>query len=207
MQNNNNEEELYLNQAKNILINTIDPNISLHAVRVLNQNQCSLYECDLIYLHVKIMFDSPNDVDNFLEEYTNLHGVYATQMFVNHPLTEHNTNNCVLPIEAAMLWCSNAEMVRVLYKWGANPMITDPDVLNHFPNVNMPSYHNYLSRYELIENRNTINYPPLSGRRIRNEFYYPIRENVYLTNSTLSDNNEWQIPERVSIPNHQLNLV
>ena len=110
----NNEPEMWLNEARNVLLNTIDSNISLHAIRVLNQNVIPLYECDLVYLHLQIIFKSPNDVNLFLDNYSNLHGVYATQMFLNQPILDRDGNINVTPMQAAMLWSNDPNMLRVL---------------------------------------------------------------------------------------------
>lgn len=198
----NDEPEIWLNEAHNVLLNTIEPNISLHAIRVLNQNVIPLYECDLVYLHLQIIFKSPNDVDLFLDNYSNLHGVYATQMFLNQPILDRDGNRNVTPMQAAMLWSNDPNMLRILYRWGANPVATEENI--NINNVMMPSYRNYLSRYELSENRGNYNYPPLRGRRIRNEFYDIIQENLFLSRVVIP-NNEWAMPDRVRIPEHNNN--
>ena len=200
----NNEPEMWLNEARNVLLNTIDSNISLHAIRVLNQNVIPLYECDLVYLHLQIIFKSPNDVNLFLDNYSNLHGVYATQMFLNQPILDRDGNINVTPMQAAMLWSNDPNMLRVLYRWGANPIVAEENI--NINNVVMPSYRNYLSRYELSENRGNYNYPPLRGRRIRNEFYDIIQENLFLSRVVIP-NNEWAMPERVRIPEHNNNNI
>ena len=200
----NNEPEMWLNEARNVLLNTIDPNISLHTIRVLNQNVIPLYECDLVYLHLQIIFKSPNDVNLFLDNYSNLHGVYATQMFLNQPILDRDGNINVTPMQAAMLWSNDPNMLRVLYRWGANPIVAEENI--NINNVVMPSYRNYLSRYELSENRGNYNYPPLRGRRIRNEFYDIIQENLFLSR-VIIPNNEWAMPERVRIPEHNNNNI
>ena len=200
----NNEPEMWLNEARNVLLNTIDSNISLHAIRVLNQNVIPLYECDLVYLHLQIIFKSPNDVNLFLDNYSNLHGVYATQMFLNQPILDRDGNINVTPMQAAMLWSNDPNMLRVLYRWGANPIVAEENI--NINNVVMPSYRNYLSRYELSENRGNYNYPPLRGRRIRNEFYDIIQENLFLSR-VIIPNNEWAMPERVRIPEHNNNNI
>jgi hypothetical protein len=200
----NNEPEMWLNEARNVLLNTIDPNISLHAIRVLNQNVIPLYECDLVYLHLQIIFKSPNDVNLFLDNYSNLHGVYATQMFLNHPILDRDGNRNVTPMQAAMLWSHDPNMLRVLYRWGANPIVAEENI--NINNVDMPSYRNYLSRYELSENRDNYNYPPLRGRRIRNEFYDIIQENLFLSRVVIP-NDDWAMPERVRIPEHNNNNI
>ena len=200
----NDEPEIWLNEARNVLLNTIDPNISLHAIRVLNGNVIPLYECDLVYLHLQIIFKSPNDVNLFLDNYSNLHGVYATQMFLNHPILDRDGNRNVTPMQAAMLWSNDPNMLRVLYRWGANPIAAEENI--NINNVVMPSYRNYLSRYELSENRGNYNYPPLRGHRIRNEFYDIIQENLFLSRVVIP-NNEWAMPERVRIPEHNNNNI
>lgn len=200
----NNEPEIWLNEARNVLLNTINPNISLHAIRALNQNVIPLYECDLVYLHLQIIFNTPNDVDDFLDNYSNLHGVYATQMFLNQPILDRDADMNVTPMKAAMLWSNDPNMLRVLYRWGANPAPIEENI--NMNNIVMPSYRNYLSRYELNENRDNFNYPPLRGRRIRNEFYRVNEENLFLSRA-LIPNNEWVMPERVRIPEHNNNNI
>lgn len=194
----NNEANIWLNEVRNILLNTIDPNISLHTLRELNRNVYQLYECDLVYLHLRILFHTPNDVDQFLENYSNLHGVYATHMFVNHPLLNIN----IFPMDAAMQWTNDRHMLRVLYRWGANARTPDENM-----NMNVSPYRNYLSRYELMENiGNNNNYPALRGLRIRNEFYEVSEENSFLSGREQPPN-DWQMPVRVRIPNHNNNNI
>tara|TARA_A100001015_G_scaffold318228_1_gene437474 strand:+ start:5886 stop:6491 length:606 start_codon:yes stop_codon:yes gene_type:complete len=193
----NNEHEISLNQARNVLLNSIDSDITLHAIRVHNLNVISLYECDLVYLHLQIIFKSPNEVDLFLDNYSNLHGVYATQMFVNNPIWNENTNSFITPMNVAILWNNDPNMLRILYRWGANPIANEENVNNAI----MPSYRNYLSRYQLSENRDNYNYPLLRGQRIRNEFYLVNQENLLLSGAGIP-NNEWVLPARVQIPSH-----
>lgn len=205
----NDNPEIGLAEAKNMLRNTIDPHISLHTLRVLNRNVYQLFECDLVYLHLQIIFATPNDVNDFLENYSNLHGVYATQMFVNHSIHDQGNGSDVTPMDVAMMWNTDPTMLRVLYRWGSNPRNAARNTLNNFNNLTLPVYSNYLQRYNLIEHNNNYpyNYPELRGRRIRNEFYGVIQENVYLAQVVEPPNDRWVLPQRIPIPQHNDNNI
>lgn len=195
----NNEIMLSVNEAKNILRNTIDPNISIYMIRELNRNTVDNYECDLVFLHLRIIFFTPNDVHHYLENYCNLRGFYATQMFLNYPLNDTENEITITPMETALLWSSDPTMLRVLYRWGANP--ARPDVHTRFrgqihQNEIVP-YRNYLSRYHLMENidNHNYNYPQLQGRRIPNEFAIIMEEHDMISGE-MPPNIGWVMPER-----------
>ena len=207
----NNEILTDLEEIKNQLRNVINPHISQFDIRVLNQNTTPYYEADLVYLHIQIMFADANQVDIFLRNYCNLHGFYATTMFVNHPLIDTENHMNVTPLDAATLWSDDPHMIRILYKWGADTSI--PNANGHYMddndnNMNMLPYRNYLSRYVLMENIDPHNYPPIRGRRIYNQFYNILNELRYITGSLIPPQH-WITPNRflranrINANNHQ----
>ena len=56
-----NEGPIPLNNALNQMRNVMHPNISLINLRHLN-NTTPHFECDVVYLHQRIMFSTPNEV-------------------------------------------------------------------------------------------------------------------------------------------------
>jgi hypothetical protein len=199
--NNNNLPPIVLNEARNIMLGRIDRQLTLFDLRHLNQD-IALYEIDSVYLHIKIMFSSPNEVELFLDNYCNIHGVYATQMFLNIPLQD-SVNHCTITaMDCATLWNTDPYMIRVLYRWGANI---------HIPNVNgifigdgpMVPYCNYLSQYVLMNNNNNMNNnininnnQPLWGARNRDEFEQVLWEIEYIGGERVPPNN-WHRPQRI----------
>ena len=195
----NNDQMLSLAQAKNYLLNTTDPSLSLLEVRNMNRNLCQLFECDLVYLHVQIIFKSSNEVDDFLAVYCDLHGLYATQMFVNHILLDGDELFNITPIDCAVLWTQDPQMIRVLYKWGADTSIpTINERVYNNENSVLP-YRNYLSRYVLMENLIPDYYPAIRGRRIQNEFQGIINEVSYIQ-GILPPPEGWTHPPRMRPP-------
>ena len=195
----NNEPVLSLVQAKNYLLNTTDPSLSLLEVRNMNRNLCQFFECDLVYLHVQIIFKSSNEVDDFLAGYCDLHGLYATQMFVNHALLDGDELFNISPIDCAVMWTQDPQMIRVLYKWGADTSIpTINERINNNENSVLP-YRNYLSRYVLMENLIPSSFPPIRGRRIQNEFQGIINEVSYIQ-GILAPPQGWTHPHRMRSP-------
>ena len=198
MVNVNNERILRLDEAKNHLLCTIDPNITRANVRLFNHNSTSFYESDLVYLHLLIIFKSPNHVENFLQDYCNVHGFYTTQMFINHPLLDIENNMNVSALDCALLWSTDPHMVRSLYRWGADTSI--PNVHGRYiGDSELVPYRNYLSRYVLIENVDVTNYPPLRGRRNNNEFVRVIDESRIISGERVPPTG-WIMPERIPTP-------
>ncbi|MGI9554944.1 MAG: hypothetical protein ACR2M6_03130 [Vampirovibrionia bacterium] len=195
----NNDQMLSLAQAKNYLLNTTDPSLSLLEVRNMNRNLCQFFECDLVYLHVQIIFKSSNEVDDFLAVYCDLHGLYATQMFVNHILLDGDELFNITPIDCAVLWTQDPQMIRVLYKWGADTSIPTINERAYNNENSVLPYRNYFSRYVLMENLIPDYYPAIRGRRIQNEFQGIINEVSYIQ-GILPPPEGWTHPPRMRPP-------
>lgn len=190
-----NEAPIPLNNALNQMRNVINPNISLTNLRHLN-NTTPRFECDVVYLHQQIMFGTPNEVEHFLDNYCNIHGLYATCMFVNFPLQDIDNHSNITALECALTWNTDAQMVRVLYRWGAN--VHTPNIDGFFTNDrNLPPYRNYLRDYFTMANvENVNNYPPVEGLRERDEFHRVLRELDYIVGEVAAPAN-WHMPERI----------
>lgn len=192
---NNMEPHISLANALNILRNTISPQNSLYDVLRFNRDNVSEFECDLVYLHLQIIFATPHELNIYLDNYCNRHGLYATNMFVNYPLLDIENRCNVTPLDCATIWNRDPQKVRVLYRWGAD--VSVPNVNGRYINDgNLSPYRNYLSRYTLSENINVNNYPPLRGLRNQNEFYDTINEIEYLSGERGRPNN-WFMPARI----------
>jgi hypothetical protein len=164
-------------------------------LRHLN-NTTPRFECDVVYLHQQIMFGTPNEVEHFLDNYCNIHGLYATCMFVNFPLQDIDNHSNITALECALTWNTDAQMVRVLYRWGAN--VHTPNIDGFFTNDrNLPPYRNYLRDYFTMANvENVNNYPPVEGLRERDEFHGVLRELDYIVGEVAAPAN-WHMPERI----------
>ena len=192
--NNNNEQFTQLANAHNLLMNTVDPNLSLFDIRRLNNNQ-NEHVCDVLYLHLKIIFGGENDVDYFLHNYCNRNGIYATNVLVNYPLIDTENHVNITALDCATIWNTNVEKIRFLYKWGADISMPNVDG-NYINNNNLIPYRNYLSRYVLRENIQVNNYPTIRGLRIQNQFNATCTELDYLSGEVNPPNN-WIRPERI----------
>lgn len=194
-----NEAPIPLNNALNQMRNTINPNISLTNLRNLN-NTTPHFECDVVYLHQQIMFGTPNEVEHFLDNYCNIHGLYSTCMFVNFPLQDIDNHSNITALECALTWNTDPQMVRVLYQWGAN--VHTPNIDGFFTNDrNLPPYRNYLRDYFTMANvENVNNYPPVEGLRDRNEFHGVLRELDYIVGEVAPPAN-WHMPEQMVVRN------
>ena len=197
--NHENEGRISLSNALNQMRNRINPEITLINLRNLNINT-PLFECDVAYLHQRIMFTSPNEVSHFLENYCDLHGLYATQMFVNFPLQDTDNEQNITALECALTWNTHPHMIRVLYRWGANVHI--PNVNGHFINENtLTPYRNYLRDYVMVHPNpqiNLNNYPAVTGLREPNEFGGVMRELDYIVGEQTPPQG-WTMPQRFRV--------
>jgi len=181
--------------ALNLMVNTIDPSLSLSDLRHLNPAHNIEYEMDMVYLHLKIMFGETNELDNFLRNYCERMGIYATNMFVNFPLIDIENNQNMTPIDCATIWNTDIEKQRILYKWGAD--VSVPNVNgNYIGDNNLVPYRNYLSRYVLRENIHVNNHPRVRGMRMDEDFVDTCRELEYLSGERNPPDN-WHRPQRI----------
>lgn len=192
---NNNEIRINLANALNILRNTINPQISLYDVLRFNRNNVSEFECDLVYLHLQIIFATPHELNMYLDNYCNRRGLYATNMFVNYPLLDIENRCNITPMDCAVIWNRDPQKVRVLYRWGADVYVPNVDG-RYINDGNVVPYRNYLSRYTFRENIDANNYPPMRGLRNENEFYETINEINYISGERGHPNN-WFMPARI----------
>lgn len=191
-----NEDVIPLANALNQMRNFIIPELSVINLRNSN-NTLPYFQCDVAYLHMQIMFSAPNDVNHYLENYSNIHGLYATRMFVNFPLQDVVNHVNVTALECALTWNTDPDMVRVIYSWGAD--LDTPNITGYFTNArNLTPYRNYLANFNLRPNLNYNgnNYPPVRGLRNRNEFYAVFQEVEYLAGDQEPPIG-WHMPERI----------
>ena len=193
---NENEGPVPLLNSVNLLMITVNPNITLYDIINNNRRHLTIHECEAIYLHILIIFKDANNVDTFLQDYSNRYGIYATNMFVNYPLVDIDNRRNMTPLDCALLWNHDVNKVRLLYRWGANVYV--PNVDGNYNNIeNLPPYRNYLSSYTLRENIYPGLHPPVKGLRIDNEFYEIIRELDYICGEYNTPHG-WFMPARIN---------
>lgn len=189
------EQPIQFINARNMLLNTINPSLSLFDIRRLNPTHILEYELELVYLHLKIIFGEANEIDNFLHNYCERMGIHATNMFVNFPLIDIENNQNMTPFDCATIWNTNIEKQRILYKWGAD--ISMPNVNgNYIGDDNLVPYRNYLSRFVLRENIHVNNYPRIRGYRMEEDFADTCQELAYLSGERNPPDN-WSLPHRI----------
>lgn len=190
------QQPLLLDNAKIILSREIDPHLTQHDIQRMNAPSILDFECDLIFLHIQIIYGRPESVYNFLYQYCVEHGIYSTRMFLNHSLTSIDNRYSITPLECAFIWSDNPIMIRILYQWGA-------DLSMHIQeDISLLPYRNHLSRYVLTNNINNIhpdNYP-LNALRIQDQFDVMWNEFNYIVSKMMPPQN-WIMPLRI----HHLN--
>lgn len=197
---------LFLNEAKNILAERMDSELTLNRIRQLNENSpfgyvISKHEIDVAYLHMLIIFKSPSDVNDFLYHYWNFYGNVQLEMIINYRLADFENNRYMTVIDCALLWNTDPEMVRILYKWGANVNISNYQYLE-----NICPYRNYLACYRLTDNNLIYSYPDERrfGSRQPSEFRDVANEHDYIGNLKERPEN-WDMPSRVEHLNENEN--
>jgi len=147
------------------------------------------YEKYLYYLHFLIIFSDPKDVDLFLGDYCYRFGKEMMRMFINYPLVCHFSKNIITPLICAMLWCTDPQMLRVLYAWGADVSFTD--VHNNYCEDIYSGhcyYYNHLhpfviSRHVILGVRNVAEFAPMR------------KEMGLLSKEEIPKNDSWYFPE------------
>ena len=148
----------------------------------------NIYEKNCYYLHFLIIFKTPLIVENFLIEHKNEFGHYATKMFINFPIINNITNNIITPLKCALNWNTDPEMIRMLYKWGAD--LSLPDLNGNYVEDNLSKYYvNHLNPYianniYILGTKSTIYFSD-----VINEVYY------LLGKKSPPDN--WSYPVRI----------
>jgi len=178
------DQVISLAQARNILQNFISPNISLVNIRQSNPNlhNVGLTAHDL-FLQIRIIFHSQNDVDHYLENYLTAHGPNRLGELMNRGIPVPNTNFRITPLDCATLWSGNDQMVQLLYDWGSNASFTsiqrsrdmNVEFGNHFAIIR---YFNHLQHFRL-NGYDNYNYPPLNGLRNMEEFNDTINQRIW----------------------------
>jgi hypothetical protein len=181
---NHQEQVISLAEARNILQNFISPNISLVNIRQSNPNldNVGLTAHDL-FLQIRIIFHSQNDVDHYLENYLTAHGPNRLGELMNRGIPVPNTNFRITPLDCATLWSANDRMVQLLYEWGSNASFTsiqrsremNMEFGNHF---GMIRYFNHLQHFRL-NGYDNYNYPPLNSLRNVEEFHDTINQRIW----------------------------
>jgi len=194
----NDAEFMSYNEAMQAFMATLDP----HAIPNLRNNfqNLSILDVDAITLQTHIMFGGVNDVRHFLNEYHNRYGPMATYTFVNFPIFDHNMRESITPLVCAALWSCNSEIIRVLYKYGAE--VNRPDQYGFYPEEHyyLP-YHNHLSYYICYEN---VGQPP-QRRRLHNQFR-EVQDEIEIIAGERVPHENWEHPHRlIHVPNQNLN--
>lgn len=177
-----------LAQAKNSLLNFINPNISLTNLREMNPNMGDLeVNADDIFLQIRIIFHTPDDVDYYLQNYLTAHGPNRLGELMNRGIPLMDTHFRISPLDCATLWTDNDDMVQLMYDWGSNANFTPVQGARHeadnFENnlANIP-YFNHLENFNLLgnfNNNNNYNYPPVDGTRNLDEFRDTINQRIW----------------------------
>jgi len=178
-----NDNEITLAQAKNALQNFINSNLSLVNLREINPNLHNVgLTADDLFLQIRIIFYTPDDVDHYLENYLTAHGPNRLGELMNRGIPVPNSNLRITPLDCATLWTNNDRMIQLMYDWGSNSNYTSIHVNDNenFENTlaNTP-YFNHLEQFRLNEYDN-YNYPPVNGNRIMNEFHDVINQRLWL---------------------------
>ena len=199
---NDNEYAISLNNAKNILSREINSGLSLNDIQNMNPNIMN-FERDLLYLHIQIIYGSPESVYNFLQNYCNQHGFYTTQMFVNYSLIDAINTRSIRLVETCLLWSNNPQTLRVLYEWGA-----DLSIYENYP-LFANTYRNNLAYYVLANNMHIINNIreyPLRGIRMMHQFDEIYDELNYILGDMEPPPN-WVMPNRINNLNNLNNNI
>lgn len=147
------------------------------------------YEKYLYYLHYLIIFSDPKDVDLFLADYCYRFGKEMTRMFINYPLVCHFSKNIITPLICAMLWCTNPQMLRVLYAWGADVSLTDVHN-NYCEDIYSGHCYYYNHLHPFVISRHVI----LGVRNVA-EFAAMRKEMRLLSKEDIPKNNSWYFPD------------
>lgn len=147
------------------------------------------YEKYLYYLHFLIIYSTYRDVDRFLYKYFQEYGKDNIMMFINYPLVCHFSKNIITPLMCAMLWCSEPQMIRVLYSWGADVSITDVNN-NYCENIYSGHHYYYNHLHPFLISRHVV----LGVRDLR-DFAAIKKEMKYLSKeATPKKEEKWSFP-------------
>lgn len=173
-----NNRVIDLIDAKNVLIESIvKDKIDITLDYFVNSNfSDNLFEKYAYYLHSLIIFKEPEDVHRFLKKHYQSFGRYATELFTNYPIISPLDKNIITPINCAMFWSSNPDMIRVLYYWGANTSLQD--INGKYPEEKYGTY--YINHLNAFLARNFF----VLGLRCARNFIPIIEEMRYISGET-----------------------
>jgi hypothetical protein len=146
---------------------------------VISPRIVSNFMNELICLHLNIMFSSELVVFRFLTNYKIKYGIEATELLINHSIQENCihlfTVNSFNALSIAALWTNNPNMIRILYKFGADMAVIGANGLFVEELHSVIPFYNHLSNYIPYNNINLL-YNHVWGYRLVNNFMEIIQE-------------------------------
>ena len=128
---------------------------------------------NVICLHLNIMFRPTSHVLRFLYYFTKTHGSTATELLVNYSIQDNILNqfstNGFNALNVAILWTNSVEMVRILYKFGADiSLVYSNGMFAEELHTYIP-YYNHFGNYFTYTNT-AFQYNHIWGYRLINDF-------------------------------------
>ena len=138
-----------------------------------NQERLPKFLMNVICLHLNIMFRPVSHVVRFLYYFTKTHGFMATELLVNYSIQDNILNqfstNGFNALNVAILWTNNIEMVRILYKFGADiSLVYSNGMFAEELHTYIP-YYNHFGNYFIYTNT-AFQYNHIWGYRLINDF-------------------------------------
>ena len=138
-----------------------------------NQEHLPQFLMNIICLHLNIMFRPVSHVVRFLYYFTKTHGSMATELLVNYSVQDNILNqfstNGFNALNIAILWTNNVEMVRILYKFGADiSLVYSNGMFAEELHTYIP-YYNHFGNYFIYTNT-AFQYNHIWGYRLINDF-------------------------------------
>lgn len=138
-----------------------------------NQERLPQFLMNVICLHLNIMFRPVSHVVRFLYYFTKAHGSMATELLVNYSVQDNILNqfstNGFNALNVAILWTNSVEMVRILYKFGADiSLVYSNGMFAEELHTYIP-YYNHFGNYFIYTNT-AFQYNHIWGYRLINDF-------------------------------------
>lgn len=138
-----------------------------------NQEHLPKFLMNVICLHLNIMFRPVSHVVRFLYYFTKTHGSMATELLVNYNIQDNILNqfstNGFNALNVAILWTNSVEMVRILYKFGADiSLVYSNGMFAEELHTYIP-YYNHFGNYFIYTNT-AFQYNHIWGYRLINDF-------------------------------------
>lgn len=138
-----------------------------------NQEHLPNFLMNVICLHLNIMFRPVSHVVRFLYYFTKAHGSMATELLVNYSVQDNILNqfstNGFNALNVAILWTNSVEMVRILYKFGADiSLVYSNGMFAEELHTYIP-YYNHFGNYFIYANT-AFQYNHIWGYRLINDF-------------------------------------